>query len=57
MTFKEMSLREDELLSPYLRRGSREKVGIQAFVENQSPIMKLWFAIMVLNFVMFLFIL
>lgn len=56
MTFKELAIQEDSFVRPSFRSGS-DKPGILIFIENQSPIMKFWFAAMVINLVAVLFLL
>lgn len=52
MTFKEISFQDD------LRFASREsdKTFLQGLLQSQSPIMKVWFGLMLLNLVLLLFI-
>jgi hypothetical protein len=50
MTFREIALQEAPRLP------AREKPLLRSLLENQSPIMKIWFVIMLLNLAMFLFI-
>lgn len=50
MTFREIALRDAANLS------APEKNLLQTWLDSQSPIMKIWFVIMLLNLAMFLFI-
>lgn len=54
MSFRELVF-QDELTSS-AHTGENEKHPLVAVLENQSPIMKFWFVLMVVNMVMFLFI-
>jgi len=56
MTFKEMTFQEDLKLASPMLNAEPEKSLFQSILENQSPIIKVWFVIMVLNLGMFLFI-
>lgn len=52
MTFKEMSLQDDA----FILGSRREKSGLASLLDNVSPVMKLWFAIMAANLLMLLFL-
>ncbi len=49
MTFREIAFQEDIKLD-------REKSLLASMLENQSPIMKVWFAVMLANLVLFFFV-
>jgi hypothetical protein len=49
MTFKELALREDYRMG--LPIMEEEESFFQLFIENSSPIMKLWFIMMAINFI------
>ena len=55
MTYREMTLSE-ELKMPTLKAAELEKSVIQSVLTNQSPVMKFWFIVMVMNLALFLFI-
>jgi hypothetical protein len=54
MTFKEMAFQEELKLASPILNAEAEKSPLQSLLENQSPIIKVWFIIMVLNLGMFL---
>jgi hypothetical protein len=60
MTFREITLgsasRQEFSLTPSLGLGEEDKPFFRSLMDNQSPIMKFWFIVMVLNLAMFLFI-
>lgn len=56
MTFRELMVNETvPPLSPSFRREEKQQEGLwQSMVSNQSPVIKLWFAAMVFNFILLL---
>jgi hypothetical protein len=56
MMFKDLTLRDDMNLASPLRQAESEQTMVQALVVNQSPIMKVWFVMMVVNLALFLFL-
>lgn len=56
MTFKEMAFQDELKLASPMLNPETEKSLLQSMLENQSPIIKVWFIIMVLNLGMFLFL-
>lgn len=56
MTFRELMINETvPPLSPSFRREEKQQEGLwHSLVTNQSPVIKLWFAAMVLNFILLL---
>lgn len=56
MTFKDMAF-QDNLKMMAVRNRYTEPSFIRSLMDNQSPVMKFWFAIMAINLLMFLFIL
>jgi hypothetical protein len=57
MTFKELALQDERTLAAPLRAQEAEATMLQAVMDNQSPVMKLWFAIMIVNLALFLLLL
>lgn len=55
MTFREMAFDEELRLPGF--RNAEEEGAVKSMMRNLSPIMKLWFGIMMINLVVFLFIL
>jgi len=56
MTFRELAFQEDLKLSSSLLNGEADKGIVQEMLANQSPLMKGWFVIMMVNLLMFLFL-
>jgi hypothetical protein len=57
MTFKEMALQEASLRKiPFQSFETENNSLINQLIHNQSPIMKLWFGLMLMNCVVLLFI-
>lgn len=54
MTFREMAFQEELKLASPLLNADAEKSLFQSLMENQSPIIKIWFVIMVVNLGLFL---
>ncbi|WP_303674251.1 hypothetical protein [Vampirovibrio chlorellavorus] len=54
MTFRELAFQEDLKLSSALLNQDQDKNVFQALLENQSPVMKVWFFIMLINLGLFL---
>lgn len=54
MTFRELAFQEDLKLASALRDEDGDKSPLKALMENQSPVMKVWFVIMLLNLGLFL---
>jgi hypothetical protein len=54
MTFREMAFHEDLKLASPLLNGDAEQSIFQSLMANQSPIIKVWFVMMVLNLGLFL---
>ncbi len=54
MTFRELAFQEDLKLASALRQDDEEFNPLQSMLENQSPVMKIWFVIMLLNLGLFL---
>lgn len=53
MTFKELAMQD---LTTPLAQTEVETSVVQAVLANQSPIMKVWFLLMMVNMVLFLFL-
>lgn len=56
MTYRELAFQEDLKLASPLLHAEAEKSTIQSVLDNQSPVMKAWFVIMLLNLLLFLFL-
>ncbi len=57
MTFKEMALQEASLRKiPFQSLETEDRHLMSQLIQNQSPIMKLWFGLMLMNCVVLLFI-
>ena len=57
MTFRDLVFQEDvQLVSPLLN-AEAEQSPLRGWLANQSPIMKAWFVIMIVNLGLFLFLL
>lgn len=56
MTFRELAFQEDLNLTSPLLSGESDKGIVQEVLANQSPLMKGWFVIMMVNLLMFLFL-
>jgi hypothetical protein len=54
MTFRELAFQEDLKLASSVFDSSERKNPLKALIENQSPVMKVWFVIMLLNLGLFL---
>lgn len=54
MTFRELAFQEDLKLSSALLNQDQDKNVFKALLENQSPVMKVWFLIMLVNLGLFL---
>lgn len=54
MTFRELAFQEDLKLTSALSDHDEEKSPLKALMDNQSPIMKMWFVIMLVNLGLFL---
>ncbi len=54
MTFRELAFQEDLKLSSALLNQDQDKNVFKALLENQSPVMKVWFLIMLINLGLFL---
>ncbi len=54
MTFRELAFQEDLNLSSALLNQDQDKNVFKALLENQSPVMKVWFLIMLINLGLFL---
>lgn len=54
MSVKEYAIRDERSLAASLGGRERETTLVRALVENQSPVIKIWFVIMLLNMAMFL---
>ena len=54
MSFRELAFQEDLKLSSALRQEDEEMNPLQSLLANQSPVMKVWFVIMLLNLGLFL---
>lgn len=53
MTFRELAFQEDIKLSAAVLAQDEDASPFKALLENQSPVMKAWFVIMVLNLGLF----
>ncbi len=54
MTFRELAFQEDLKLASNVLDSDEHQNPLKALVENQSPVMKIWFVIMLLNLGLFL---
>jgi hypothetical protein len=54
MTFRELALREEAAIAVPFHHDEDDRNFIQNILFNQSPVMKLWFAIMLVNLGLFL---
>jgi hypothetical protein len=54
MTFRELAFQEDLKLASTLFDSDERTSPLKALLENQSPVMKIWFVIMLLNLGLFL---
>jgi hypothetical protein len=54
MTFRELAFQEDLKLSSALLNQDQDNNVLKALLENQSPVMKVWFLIMLINLGLFL---
>lgn len=54
MTFRELAFQEDLKLASALRNNDEDQSPLKALLENQSPVMKIWFVIMLVNLLLFL---
>ncbi len=56
MSMKECAIQEEHraLLSGRRSHGEGETTLVQALVDNQSPVMKAWFVLMLVNLALFL---
>ncbi len=56
MTYRELMAQDKLNLNSPLLNGEGELSPLKDFMQNQSPIMKVWFVVMTINMVMFLFL-
>lgn len=56
MTFREMTFQDDQMLTSQALQAETDSNPFQAVMENQSPLMKLWFVVMLVNLGLFLFL-
>ncbi len=56
MTYRDLMAQDKLKLNSPLLNGESETSPLKDFMQNQSPIMKVWFVVMVLNLAMFLFL-
>jgi hypothetical protein len=57
MTYRELVAQQDALnLNSPLLAGEQELGPWQDFMKNQSPIIKVWLVVMLVNLIMFLFL-
>lgn len=56
MTFRELAFQEDLKLSSALLNQDQDNNLLKALLENQSPVMKVWFLIMLINLALFLLV-
>jgi hypothetical protein len=56
MTFRDMTFQDDLAAASAQGAVDVEKSFFQSLVDNQSPIIKIWFVMMVLNLGLFLFL-
>lgn len=54
MTFRELAFQEDLKMGPLLLENEADKNLFQKFLDNQGPVMKMWFLIMMINLGLFL---
>lgn len=54
MTFRELAFQEDLKLASALGNNDEDQSPLKALLENQSPVMKIWFVIMLVNLLLFL---
>lgn len=56
MTYRELMAQDKMKLNSPLLNAEGEESSLKDFLQNQSPIMKVWFVVMVVNLAMFLFL-
>jgi hypothetical protein len=56
MTYRDLIAQDKMRLNSPLLTGEEEQSALKDFMQNQSPIMKVWFVVMVVNLAMFLFL-
>jgi len=56
MTYRDLMAQDKMRLNSPLLAGEEEQGVLKDFMQNQSPIMKVWFVVMVVNLAMFLFL-
>ena len=56
MTYRELMAQEKLNLNSPLLNAEGEMSPLKDFMQNQSPIMKVWFLVMAINLLMFLFL-
>ncbi len=56
MTYRDLMAQDKLNLNSPLLNGEGDLNPVKEFMQNQSPIMKIWFVVMAVNLLMFLFL-
>ena len=56
MTYRDLMAQDKLNLNSPLLNGEGDLNPVKEFMQNQSPIMKVWFVVMAVNLLMFLFL-